>query len=276
MPFGLILLCEECKDLLMGYISFSTVEEFIRMWQDCISSFDHQSNASYQIDESELFQQVTVCGNGFTICRKLEKLIQQYFHENHDVDPDNYTLSQRLNIATIDEELEPQVIDDIVQCAESLQVADEDGELVNEEIPFDCDRQENRYQDEGHLLEDKNGSELHESSDQTETLSEEVDGGKCDETTEPQAVKLNTTSGAVEDGEISIENTSTKSKVVSTTNNLRKSRDSIRNVKSSIPKPLSSNISKATAVANGDRLIDFYPHFGMIFPVAYKQLGSVR
>lgn len=250
----------------MGYISISSIEELLRLWQDCITSFDHQSNASYQVDESELFQQVTVCGNGFTICRKLEKLIQQFFHRDHDMDPDNYTLSQRLNIDSNDEELELQVIEDIAQCAESLEEVHDDGEIEVDE----ANTQQENYLVDGQLMEDDNGFEPSESSMHYENVpNEETYNGdrEIDSISNISAPK-------VAEGDISFDSIHSKGKIVSTVNNnLRKSRESTRIVKSTIPKPLSKS---STAVNEGDRLVDYYPHFGMIFPVAYKQLGSVR
>lgn len=309
VPFGLILLCEECRDLLLGNMVVKNKPEFERLWKECIAAFDHQSNQSYQIDEQELFQSVTVCGNGFTTCRKLEKLLRQVFHleKNRLCDDDDLvTLSQRLHVSDQSNEggsngdvLEPQVIEDIIKCTESVDnIADE--QMRAEQI---------LSLGNSPTVDDNNDSNIITTAGDVDGFGADNDGGDgnllrpSSENKERPSAETNYNESFITDGVLvsssrpstttstndSTDINSLDSKVPlsakssAVTSSIRKSRDgtlrsSISSIPPNVPRASNNPNNKSAVVSKekGNRLIDYYPHFGMIFPVAYKHFGSAR
>jgi hypothetical protein len=77
--YGLVVLVQECEELLTG-VKFARSEvEFIQLWEDFIRKFDDKVNNMPEIKSKKLFENVTVCGNCHLVCKKVENLLKTKF-----------------------------------------------------------------------------------------------------------------------------------------------------------------------------------------------------
>eukprot|EP00981_Chlorochromonas_danica_P002496 scaffold474_cov169-Ochromonas_danica.AAC.31 len=79
VSMGLVVLSEECQKLLLGHEPVRHEKAFITAWQRAINLFDQKAVQLSANKMDILNEKVSVCGNGYNICKKIEYLIKTFF-----------------------------------------------------------------------------------------------------------------------------------------------------------------------------------------------------
>lgn len=101
--FGLVRLAMDCETLLLGGVYIKDEEHFSQLWRDALQYFDAQVASLGDEESQKFFEQVTVCGNCYAVCRKLENLLKTNFVTKMNMDGDNnsYSYKRKNDSATL-------------------------------------------------------------------------------------------------------------------------------------------------------------------------------
>jgi hypothetical protein len=282
---GLILIAEECEDLLLGNVSIHSEKEFTKAWLQTIRTFDQLVNNSPEEDQRKLFSTHVICGNGYMVCKKLEDLIKDVFSvasttmASHSRD---YCTSAANDDDDDDvEELFPMNISSKFRTGSTRK---ESFEFLPE-LPS---HQEHAPIEEKAITEVNTRNEpssIIKEDSETRKESNSRPNSRSEGATIPRKEENNPSLPA--ERETKNENTKSSGSLASMEQLVRQSEKEQRqqripprkraggkNEKSST-KPVSLFPGSGSTASNQTiRLIDYYPNFGMIFPVAYNQLGT--
>lgn len=254
------MIAVECQDLLLGLTDVGDNDSFLSAWIQRVHSFDANASSYDEGEEKLLFTNQSICGNGYMICKKVEDLIKDVFI--------------RLS-ATI-----PPVSELVVTSTDATRsYLISQGSIVSrlktelKEIPF----QENTVVElEQNLVEI-----------QQNHVSEEVEGGAADFLHSENLENQNRERGENEMANLDdqLHGNSDSDKLILPTTLVpcgdNKSKLGLikgrRANKTTVPKVITNakrSIQSLDNSKNGASLIEFYPNFGMIFPVAYHHIGN--
>ena len=253
------MIAVECQDLLLGLTDVGDNDSFLSAWIQRVHSFDANASSYDEGEEKLLFTNQSICGNGYMICKKVEDLIKDVF----------------IRLSTTIPPV-PQLVVPSTDATRSYLISQ--GSIVSrlktelKEIPF----QENiAVELEQNLVETRQNH-----------VSEEVEG---DAVNILQSEKLENRERG-ENGMVNFDDqlhgNYDSDKVILPTSDLVPSSDNKSKLglskgrranKTAVPKVITNakrSLQPLENSNNGANLIEFYPNFGMIFPVAYHHIGN--
>lgn len=319
----MILLAKACADVLLGNIDAKNRDDFIASWQSKIESFDeyyenggktnrngHGDDNDDEIDD--LFRTVSVCGNGYTICKKIEALLKLVFMPQKDQPQARpTTISQQLQTEAtpVSSRKTSAAYIDAPEDAISMQYMPSGSATGSRKNtlsrPSSFRTQSNNTSGNTSSRPDSTPNSSRErkvsprprSDSQGQTNPEAAAVGKVEgelqqEMFEPRKELFNAHDDIILDQDKTVEDIDSELIPMNTTvirNDIQVKVEppkvpslpikSTKAEKRSHPLRASKSSLNTAQDANTNapvRLTDFYPHFGMIFPVAYNSQVNVK
>jgi hypothetical protein len=281
---GLILIAEECEDLLLGNVSIHSEKEFTKAWRQTIRTFDQLVNNSPEEDQKKLFSTHVICGNGYMVCKKLEDLIKDVFSVASTTIA-SHSRDYCTNAANDDdddddvEELFPMNISSKFRTGstrkESFELLQELPPPHQEEAPIEEKAITSKENEDSSTVKEDSETRK-ESNSRPSSRSEVTTISRIEENNNPSLpggretknANTNKSSGSLASMEQLVRQSEKEQKQQRIP---PRKRAGGKNEK----KPVSLFPGNSSTASNqAIRLIDYYPNFGMIFPVAYNQLGT--
>ena len=222
------MLAIRCEALMQGSVVIENETIFINQWEQLLSEFDQNAFELSEKDPQLLFENVTVCGNCYAVCKKLENLLKTYLVRKRR----NETITGGEAMCTDLTQI-VQVMQSTVKCYEK----DDQQEILVNLLSFRAAITPEVHLDDNN---DNNNDKNHDSD------------GNDDNDDDGSIVPVYKT----------LSNTALHSAV--DIEDLDKGSDVFNGQSTAVPSTLKSTT----------RLSDYYPHIGMIFPVAYSQIDS--
>ncbi len=274
MPLGLVLLSRACGDILLGKTMVSSSEGFKAMWLECVRTFDEL----YQDDDEEddrnglnqLFKTVSVCGNGYGICKKIEALLKHVFTSPHD-----QTVVSRLQT-----DATPVSSNSGSRRSSAAYIdAPPDAVSLKYLVSNDEDASKRHRPVSSSLLRSIGNSRPHSSRVNNGIISQSIHDitQKSDNSNSElmdEDVVMSTMRNDFDQHEKYL-------KAQSGDENLSKVQptSTLVKLKSKGREPLLQSVDGVDSISSKrsqTKLVDFYPHFSMIFPVTYHSPGSTK
>lgn len=275
IPMGLVLLSRACSDILLGKITVSSSEGFKAMWLECIKTFDdlYQDDDDDDSGFSQLFRTVSVCGNGYGICKKIEALLKLVFTLPHE----QTMVSHRLQTDTA-----PSSSHSNSSRRSSAAYIGAPPDAVS--LKYLPSTSSSRPVS-GNLPRSAGSSRPHSSSFRTSDHSGSTPRNAAHAMPGIATTSMNEqeVSRVIEDVEdVSIGKAAAEGTEAAPTSTIPPNTDVVRvkgRNKGLTMKQVNQSIDKSIDIDNKSqqmRLIDYYPHFSMIFPVTYHTQGSTK
>jgi hypothetical protein len=311
---GLVLLCRACSEVLLARRQVNSVDSFVSLWRECISTFDElYENDSDESDNNsdskrgtrkvstkpDLFRLVSVCGNGYVICKKVEALLRHVFssHEGDDsvgeLNQDGTVSSSRQPIS-----LSRQLRADSAGTSRPTSHPQKSAALIDAPPDAVCWKYatvSTSRPNSTRSLSTPQSRSTSASTTRPSSVVAMIDSNQAMVTVQPYNTVDNHQEGIVEIAQVydlecdSIDvpdsdvSKSAKSTAINSQTNHNITSSSQRTGKQELKgKKSASDLRGNNSMENGKndtnptKLTDYYPHFNMIFPVVFQHQQSNR